>query len=245
MELCTFNCIKCLHIISILNLELVFAGRKHNDWTGEPHPTVTIYRSSRIKAGSPCGTSVADMTSPMLLLTFISGLTVVHYAVAGPYEPCPFDPCIVLKEINALKEALEARDVPKVAFSARLAKGGVYGNFQDDITLTFNAVITNFGNAYNPTTGMFTAPVKGLYYFTYFAHGGRTGRIRLQLKKDGTMVADIHIHPSQSNSADNAGNAVFLELEQGNQVYLTLVANSAIWGQGFATTFSGVLLSKS
>uniref|UniRef100_A0A8C8DS77 C1q domain-containing protein n=1 Tax=Oryzias sinensis TaxID=183150 RepID=A0A8C8DS77_9TELE len=164
------------------------------------------------------------MTSPALLLTFISGLTVAHYAAARPLE------VDVLKEINALKAALEARDVPKVAFSARLAKDGVYGNFQDDITLTYNAVITNVGNAYNPTTGIFTAPVKGLYYFTYFAHGGRTGRIRLQLKKDGTMVADIHIHPSQTNSADNAGNAVFLELEQGNQVYLTLVANSAIWG---------------
>ncbi|XP_023821771.2 cerebellin 11 isoform X2 [Oryzias latipes] len=97
------------------------------------------------------------MTSPALLLTFISGLTVAHYAAAGPYEPCPFDPCIVLKEINALKEALEARDVPKVAFSARTSKGGAYGNFQGDTTLTYNAVITNVGDAYNPPTGVATA----------------------------------------------------------------------------------------
>uniref|UniRef100_A0A3P9MI71 C1q domain-containing protein n=2 Tax=Oryzias latipes TaxID=8090 RepID=A0A3P9MI71_ORYLA len=192
-----------------------------------------------------CGTSGADMTSPALLLTFISGLTVAHYAAAGPPEPCPFDPCNVLKEINALKEALEARVVPKVAFSARTSKGGPYGHFQEDTTLTYNAVITNVGNAYNPPTGIFTAPVKGLYYFTYFAHGGGMDRIQLQLKKDGTVVAEIHDHPTNADTADNAGNAVFLELEQGNQVYVNLVAHAAVWGEGFATTFSGVLLSKS
>uniref|UniRef100_A0A8C7WQA3 C1q domain-containing protein n=1 Tax=Oryzias sinensis TaxID=183150 RepID=A0A8C7WQA3_9TELE len=203
-------------------------------------------------AGSLCGTSGADMTSTTLLLTFISGLTVAHYAAAGPPEPCPFDPCNVLKEINALKEALEARDflcfrinVPKVAFSARTSKGGPYGNIQDDRTLTYNAVITNVGYAYNPATGIFTALVKGLYYFTFFAHGGGMDRIQLQLKKDGTVVAEIHDHPSNADTADNAGNAVFLELEQGNEVSVTLLAKTAVWGEGFVTTFSGVLLSKS
>uniref|UniRef100_A0A8C7YPS2 C1q domain-containing protein n=1 Tax=Oryzias sinensis TaxID=183150 RepID=A0A8C7YPS2_9TELE len=179
------------------------------------------------------------MTSPALLLTFISGLTVANYAAAGPPE------IDVLKEINALKAALEAIDVPKVAFSARTDKGGTYGNFQGDITLTYNALITNVGNAYNPTTGIFTAPVKGLYYFTYFAHSGGKNRIKLDLRKDGAVVAGIHDHPSTFDSADNAGNAVFLELEQGNQVYVTLLAKTAIWGEGFVTTFSGVLLSKS
>uniref|UniRef100_A0A8C7WQC5 C1q domain-containing protein n=1 Tax=Oryzias sinensis TaxID=183150 RepID=A0A8C7WQC5_9TELE len=176
--------------------------------------------------------------------------------------PCPFDPCNVLKEINALKEALEARvkihlikmhfiffffflDVPKVAFSARTSKGGPYGNIQDDRTLTYNAVITNVGYAYNPATGIFTALVKGLYYFTFFAHGGGMDRIQLQLKKDGTVVAEIHDHPSNADTADNAGNAVFLELEQGNEVSVTLLAKTAVWGEGFVTTFSGVLLSKS
>ncbi|RVE60290.1 hypothetical protein OJAV_G00179600 [Oryzias javanicus] len=150
-----------------------------------------------------------------------------------------------MKEINALKEAMEAREVPKVAFSARMSRGGAYGYLTEDTTLTYNAVITNLGNAYNSATGIFTAPVNGLYYFTFFAHGGGADRIRLQLKKDGTVVSDIHDHPSNADSADNAGNAVFLELLQGNQVYVTIVANSAVWADGYTTTFSGALLSKS
>lgn len=97
----------------------------------------------------------------------------------------------------------------------------------------------------NFSPGIFAAPVKGLYYFTFFAHGGGEDRIRLVLKKDGAVVVDIHDHPSSADPADNAGNAVFLELEQGNQVYVTILANSAVWAEGFATTFSGVLLSKS
>uniref|UniRef100_A0A3B3CCD2 C1q domain-containing protein n=1 Tax=Oryzias melastigma TaxID=30732 RepID=A0A3B3CCD2_ORYME len=125
------------------------------------------------------------------------------------------------------------------------SKDGAYGNLKEDTILTYNAVITNLGNAYNPATGIFAAPVKGLYYFTFFAHGGGEDRIRLVLKKDGAVVVDIHDHPSSADPADNAGNAVFLELEQGNQVYVTILANSAVWADGFATTFSGVLLSKS
>ncbi|KAF6730642.1 Complement C1q subcomponent subunit B [Oryzias melastigma] len=184
------------------------------------------------------------MTSSSLLLIFFIGLIEVQYGDAGPPE-CSSGPDNIMMEIRALKEAMEAREVPKVAFSARTSKDGAYGNLKEDTTLTYNAVITNLGNAYNPATGIFAAPVKGLYYFTFFAHGGGVDRIRLVLKKDGAVVVDIHDHPSSADPADNAGNAVFLELEQGNQVYVTILANSAVWAEGFATTFSGVLLSKS
>ena len=41
----------------------------------------------------------------------------------------------------------------KVAFSALLEKGGAYGPFNTDITLVYNEVLTNIGDAYSSSTG--------------------------------------------------------------------------------------------
>jgi hypothetical protein len=52
-----------------------------------------------------------------------------------------------------------------VSFSAFIPDGSSIGHGLD-VILPFHSVITNVGGAYNPTSGVFTCPFDGEYYFS-------------------------------------------------------------------------------
>ncbi|XP_023205405.1 complement C1q tumor necrosis factor-related protein 3-like isoform X2 [Xiphophorus maculatus] len=144
-------------------------------------------------------------------------------------------------QVEALKIQGEAK---QLAFSASLlASGSGYtGPFNTDITLIFRNVVTNIGNAYNPNTGLFTAPVRGVYHFDFHIHGhGSTNPTSAVLVKNGEQIFTSWTH--QPAGAQKASNGVSLLLEIGDVVFLRMRANSRIYDNtDNHTTFSGHLL---
>lgn len=65
----------------------------------------------------------------------------------------------------------------------------------------------------------------------------------LSLIKNNQVVVTAYDHRTSHDGADNGGNAVFLQLQQGDQVYVRLGANTNVWGNDAITTFSGFLVS--
>lgn len=138
----------------------------------------------------------------------------------------------------------EVRNQPQVAFSASMYTSGskVFGPFSSDKTVVFRRVITNIGNAYNSATGIFTAPVPGVYYFTFTAF--TTSSKRAYLRKNGQNIVSVTDH---KDNEDSASNAAVLTLKKWDQVYLVLsgFSNSRhlLYDDPFHfTTFSGYLL---
>ncbi|XP_062300613.1 C1q-related factor-like isoform X15 [Scomber scombrus] len=138
---------------------------------------------------------------------------------------------------------LRNKERTKVIFSAAAGGSGNIGPFNTETTLIYRAVLTNIGGAYSQYTGIFTAPVAGVYYFTFYSHGGGEQRAMLKLYNNNQFIVRADDHPS-NDPADNGGNAVFLQLQQGDQVYVRLGENCHVWGGSNVTTFSGFLVSQ-
>ncbi|KAM7366464.1 hypothetical protein PAMP_015902 [Pampus punctatissimus] len=151
---------------------------------------------------------------------------------------------------NRLKESenqiveLRNKERTKVIFSAATGGNGAIGPFNTQTTVIYKSVKTNIGNAYNKFTGIFTAPVAGFYYFTFFYHSGGDKTTSLYLYQNNNVMVTTYDHRTTYDGADNGGNAVFLQLQQGDQVYVCLGASSHIWGNDYITTFSGFLISQ-
>uniref|UniRef100_A0A9J8DFI5 Cerebellin 5 n=2 Tax=Cyprinus carpio TaxID=7962 RepID=A0A9J8DFI5_CYPCA len=159
----------------------------------------------------------------------------------------------VLSENEALKttvqdsqnklESFQKENAKKVAFSAGLLESGTghTGPINTPKILVYKKVFSNIGGAYDANTGVFTAPVKGVYYFRFYghSHGGTTMAVSL-LKNGETQCSAFAWKPTSNG---NASNGVVLTLETGDQISTRLWANTWVYDDPESyTSFGGFLI---
>ncbi|XP_069544187.1 complement C1q tumor necrosis factor-related protein 3-like [Brachyistius frenatus] len=168
-------------------------------------------------------------------------------ALARPEKTPEEELRILVQQLAARVQRLEAesenRNVYQAAFSASLVTDGQkihQGPLDNSTTLVFKKVTTNIGNAYDLDTGVFTAPVKGLYYIRFTGFVGESGTLNAALFKNDQNMFAIYdtrgVHGSSSNGMP-------LVLETGDRIYITLWAGTSVFDQSRLTTFSGFLIS--
>ncbi|XP_039473938.1 complement C1q tumor necrosis factor-related protein 3-like [Oreochromis aureus] len=185
------------------------------------------------------------MFFPLLLLVCSVSADQTETAVQ---QSCPQDTHAVLRELTAsLTERITVlqreNQVKQVAFSASLLDqgDGYTGPFNAHTTLIFKYVVTNIGNAYNKHTGIFTAPVRGVYHFLWTIYGHGEIPVGAVLFRNEEHISLAYERPRSGGVS--ASNAASLLLEAGDQVSVRLYTQSRIAdSQNRQTTFSGHLI---
>ncbi|KAL2091147.1 hypothetical protein ACEWY4_013410 [Coilia grayii] len=170
----------------------------------------------------------------------------------------PQDVANVMEKVNLLETRLQKteKDVeelrsliggqPQVAFSAALLDSGSgnTGPFTAATPLKYKRVFSNTGSSYNPSTGIFTAQVKGMYFFRFsmFNNLSATPSSVVSLMKNGQRLTSVW-DTAGSDANDMGSNAVVIALEVGDSVYAELGANRIVYDDSMNyNTFSGFLL---
>ncbi|XP_029983070.1 putative leucine-rich repeat-containing protein DDB_G0290503 [Sphaeramia orbicularis] len=141
-----------------------------------------------------------------------------------------------------LQEVDRTTDQENVAFSAGLTDSGSVGPFDDETTLIFSKTITNVGGAYDRTTGVFTAPLTGLYFFCFTAADYLKGYMGVQLLVNERPVLfslDLNAHGGYASTS----NGLVVNLDRRDRVRLSLPASYRLYddSRNFSV-FSGFLL---
>ncbi|XP_061076837.1 cerebellin-3-like isoform X2 [Conger conger] len=146
--------------------------------------------------------------------------------------------------IQSELEALEHWETSMVAFSASLVNHSEtirLGPHSEDVILVYRHVITNVGSAYNPSSGIFTAPTKGVYYFSFTAFGWseNPAQVSLYLNHKYFMSA----YDNKPGPGRGTANMITLQLDIGDILYIKLRSNMQLHDNGnLYNTFSGHLL---
>ncbi|XP_060755422.1 collagen alpha-1(X) chain-like [Neoarius graeffei] len=127
---------------------------------------------------------------------------------------------LVIELISKLEELRSENGVRKVTFSASLlasGKGHTGTYVSVSSPLIYKKVFTNIENGYNSDTGIFTAPVKGVYYFRFYAHCHVGTKMAVSPYKNGSLHCLVFSYEPVTN-----GNRILLTLEKGDQIYTEL-----------------------
>nr|KAG5707858.1 hypothetical protein BaRGS_031589 [Batillaria attramentaria] len=142
-------------------------------------------------------------------------------------------------EIAALKSRLSSLS-QAVGFTANSASEDI--TFGAHGVLKFDHLVTSVGGGYDPHTGIFTAPVSGLYvFFLSIMSSNEHGAVDVAIVKEGAAL-DRAWAEGQGDSYDQGSSLVTVHVTTGQKVWVEQAAGDTTVMGGPRSVFSGYLL---
>ena len=135
---------------------------------------------------------------------------------------------------------MTGKTTPRISFHATGLK---HTPLQKDEPLVLPDVFTNHGNAYNPITGVFVAPVNGTYFFAGSTETENIADMTQNVAEMSLVVDGRFVHFVNTYGGYQAGSVhAVVDLHVGQQVWLNCYGASYFWD--LPTAFSGFLISS-
>uniref|UniRef100_K1QJZ2 Caprin-2 n=1 Tax=Magallana gigas TaxID=29159 RepID=K1QJZ2_MAGGI len=157
------------------------------------------------------------------------------------YERLKLSSTVSSLEVAQMNMSKSRCDVStRIGFTATISSTSTTWNSG---TLVFDVVITNVGNGYNPSTGVFTAPTAGEYVFFVNVQSFGTQSIYVDVVLNGvTKVRTMAYNGGSSEYYEAGPNLVVLTLQKGDRVWVKRHSGQGFYISGPITTFSGFRL---
>ncbi|XP_065937208.1 complement C1q tumor necrosis factor-related protein 3-like [Magallana gigas] len=127
-----------------------------------------------------------------------------------------------------------------VAFSAIFSKDITVGGKE---VLKYDSLLTNVGGAYNKSTGIFTAPYKGIYTISCSLMSHPKNQVHLAIMKNGKKLSLVY---SASGTNPHSAQTLQLLLNKGDKIWIQNhnVIKASLHDHGSYNLFSGVLITQ-
>ncbi|XP_052102946.1 collagen alpha-1(VIII) chain-like [Mytilus californianus] len=173
---------------------------------------------------------------------------VIFMVMSFPLIACSSQSCVldILDEFNQMKV-----DMAKSKAACATGKPAFFAALTPHFTLTginavlkFDDVRVNRGGAYDPSTGVFTATVQGLYHFSCMILANHGVVVHYQLNKNDQPYILGYSH--KGAAADSSTISAIIELKVGDRVFVKhrhTAASEVVFG-GAHTSFSGYFIHE-
>ena len=124
-----------------------------------------------------------------------------------------------------------------MAFSGVKRSGGNFGG-----RITFDSTIVNFESALNSTSGVFTAPSSGTYYFSLSALTGTSrGKTTITVSKKGAKAFEIN-EKNDRGTLHSLSYSWVEQLNAGDTIVLDVTSHKLYVGGTYSVFFNGFSL---
>ncbi|XP_063448021.1 collagen alpha-2(VIII) chain-like [Mytilus trossulus] len=115
-------------------------------------------------------------------------------------------------------------------------------SYSANVSIKFDRVVVNIKDGYDPTTGIFTAPSKGVYHISSTVMNAKGHKLWVSLYLNDVRVSSIWLNPSSKTFEMGTTNMI-LDLKEGDKVSIRSRSNYTVHSnQDIYSSFSGYLI---